>query len=170
MKTRTSLHAGVGTGCPQQGFDTTYLPGNHWTNVLASPEACGWVVPEMFTGFADVTDDGEPYVRVVLRSFHQNPASYSWWLGEFATWQDDAIHQNDGWFHFRVRKPDEGAGLSNYLLRFQIAMDNPYAFPSGPFEVNEWWLHGYVWDWEEREGRHLYRPIYRYHYINVEVG
>lgn len=170
LRQRSALHAGVGTGCPQQGFDTTALPDDHWTNVPATPEACGWIVPEKFTGFADVIDEGSPFVRVVLRGFHQDPAGYSWWFGDYPTWQDDVIHQNDGWFHFRLRKPGGGSGLSNYLVRFQIAMDNPYAFPGGPEEFNEWWLNGFVWDWEDRSGRHLYTPMYRYHFPDGKLS
>lgn len=173
LRQRAGIHAGVGTGCPQQGFDATYLPDDHWSNTPPTPDACGWVVQEKWIGFADVADEAGNYVRVVIRSFHQNPAGYPWWEGVYPTWEDDAIHQNDGWFHFRARRPREGAPAAGHTLRFQLALDSPYAFPTGPLELNEWWLHGYVWDWEGRgEGgqRHVFTPLYRFHRQSGGIG
>ena len=134
-----AVHSGVGAGCPQQGFDFTGLPTNHWANSLASANVCGWIVPESWTGFADVGTAQDAYVQVVMRSFNV-PDNWTWWNGPSATLEDDAIHQNDGWFHFRVRNPNPAGPLEEYRLRFEVCFDNPYAFPGPPLQLNCWWL------------------------------
>ena len=154
-----AVHSGVGAGCPQQGFDFTGLPTNHWANRLASPNACGWIVPESWTGFADVGMAQDAYVQVVMRSFNVDNG-WTWWNGPSATPEDDAIHQNDGWFHFRVRNPTPLGPLAEYRLRFEVCFDNPYAFPGDPLQLNLWWADG-TWDWEDHGGRHIYTPMYR---------
>lgn len=93
-------------------------------------------MPQDRTGFDQVPAAGtnEAFVRVVLRSFHTNPPppnDWIWWAGK-STLADDATHQNDGWFHFRVRHPQPLAPPREFRLRFELAFDNPYAFPSGP--------------------------------------
>ena len=171
LRQRPAVHAGVGTGCPQQGFGFTGLPDSHWTNTPATRTECGWIVPQKWTGFAN-ENDGRPFVRVVLRSFHQPPETYDWYYGNpaYNTPEDDADHQNDGWFHFRVRHPLTGPAHEDSLLRFEIAFDNPYRFPSGPLEVNNWWVTGDAWDWEDHDGRRIYTPMFRVRYASGTVG
>lgn len=155
------VHPGVGAGCPQQGFDFTGLPADHWANHPATATQCGWIVPELLTGFADVPSGGlvEAFVRVVLRSFSVSN-NWTWWNGSPLTEEDDALHQNEGWFHFRVRHPAPTGMGDQYRLRFELAFDNPYAFPSGPMQLNWWWVV-HTWDWEPREGRHIFTPMFR---------
>lgn len=158
LRGASSVHSGVGSGCPQQGFDFTGLPSDHWANRTASHDECGWIVPQALTGFADeVLDDA--VVRVVLRSFHL-PNDWAGWTGTCPTWEDDAIHQNEGWFHFRVRHPDPLGPLREHRLRFEICFDNPYAFPDGPLQLNQWWVDR-TWDWEAHGVRHIFTPIFR---------
>jgi hypothetical protein len=157
-----AVHSGVGAGCPQQGFDFTGLPGDHWANHPASSNACGWIVPQEHTGFVNkwiappyVAD----FVRVLMRSFNVSN-NWTWWLGSPATAEDDAIHQNDGWFHFRVRHPYPERPPAAYRLRFELDFDNYDAFPSGPPQLNYWWVEN-TWDWEPHDGRCIYTPMYR---------
>jgi len=75
-----------------------------------------------------------------------------------------------GWFHFRVRHPDPLGMARQYLLRFELAMDNPYAFTNGLVQLNNWYVTGYVWDWESHAGRHPFTPVYRIKYATGTVG
>ncbi|HNQ88927.1 MAG TPA: hypothetical protein PKM73_09965 [Verrucomicrobiota bacterium] len=59
------VNIGVGSGCPQQGFDFTGLPDRgatkaHWGNLAASHTGCRWIVPEDRTGFDQVPAAGLP--------------------------------------------------------------------------------------------------------------
>ena len=163
LRGAAAVHSGVGAGCPQQGFGFTGLPDDHWANHPATSNACGWIVPQKLTGFAN-EPDVPPYmsidfVRVVLRSFNVSN-NWTWWLGPYDTMEDDAIHQNDGWFHFRVRHPSPADPPQAYRLRFELDYDNLYTFPSGPLQLNYWWVDG-TWDWEPHDGRCIYTPMYR---------
>ena len=164
------VHSGVGTGCPQQGFDFTGLPTNHWANYPATPTQCGWIVPELATGFADVPSGGtvEAFVRVVLRSFSVSN-NWTWWEGSPLTVEDDAIHQNEGWLHFRVRNPDAGGPPRDRRLRFEMCYDNPYAFSGEPLQLNHWWVES-TWDWESHNDRHIYTPMYRIALAGGTIG
>jgi hypothetical protein len=130
-------HYGVGSGCPQQGFDFTGLPGSgltnaHWANSPATADTCGWIVRQEKTGFANEPDVPPPepvdFVRIVTRGFHTNPPppdGWSWWGGNSDdTWEDNADHQNEGWFHFRVRHPAPDDPPQAYRLRFEVCFDN----------------------------------------------
>lgn len=164
------VHSGVGAGCPQQGFNFTGLPPEHWANHPATPTQCGWIVPELATGFADVPSGGltEAFVRVVLRSFSVSN-NWTWWAGSPLTEEDDAIHQNEGALRFRVRNPDP-LGLDNdYRLRFELCFDNPYAFSGNPLQLNYWWIV-HTWDWEDHNGRRIYTPMYRFKFAGGRVG
>jgi len=99
------------------------------------------------------------FVRVLMRSFNVSN-NWTWWLGSPATAEDDAIHQNDGWFHFRVRHPYPERPPAAYRLRFELDFDNYDAFPTGPLQLNYWWVEN-TWDWEPHDGRCIYTPMYR---------
>ncbi len=163
----SACHSGVGAGCPQQGYDFTGLPDDHWANSLATPTTWGWIVPQKLTGFAD-EGGADPFVRVVLRSFSVSN-NWAWWTGTYDTWEDDAIHQNEGWFHFRVRNPNPLGALQEYRLRFELCFDNPYAFASDPLQLNYWWMER-TWDWEAHGERRVYTPIYRLKSSRGKVG
>lgn len=161
LRGAAAVHSGVGAGCPQQGFDFTGLPSDHWANHPASSNECGWIVPQEHTGFANkwispphVAD----FVRVLMRSFNVSN-NWSWWLGT-NTMEDDATHQNDGWFHFRVRHPYPERPPAAYRLRFELDFDNYDAFPGAPLQLNCWWADC-TWDWEPHDGRCIYTPMYR---------
>ena len=155
----TTVHSGVGAGCPQQGFDFTGLPPEHWANFPATPTQCGWIVPELATGFADVPSGGmtDAFVRVVLRSFSVSN-KWTWWAGSPLTEEDDAIHQNEGALRFRVRHPNPMGMENQFRLRFELAFDNPYAFSGDPLQLNYWWVV------------HIFTPMFRVKDRSGKVG
>jgi hypothetical protein len=137
-------HAPVKGGNPHQGFDSTQLPEDHWANTTYYTATPIWIIPANETGFVNVTGEGgyPDRVKVVLRNFRNGFESEELY---------SPLHQNDGWFYFRINNT-----IEEKPIRFEINFER-YGVPEDePADYNTWFQDFMSWDWS------VYAPLYRY--------
>jgi len=141
-------------GNPHQGFNHKRLEYNkHWMN-----SELWHILPDCFEkdskplrpctlydtiGFYDVPSDtyGPERVQVRIRSLQDHP--------NFNDYSYNELHQNDGWFYFRVKIDNRLRKTTR--LYFELVLDNSISH-----NINYWKNPYYCWDWN------IFRPLYRF--------